>query len=115
MQMNWTPDNYTHNAAGHMVRQQAARERRGAVERFFDHITEQDSELPEPCWIWTASELFRVNDFTLMRPWRFIYELMECRRVPAGAGWSWMCGNQGRCCQPGHLAYKGRYCRLEKD
>lgn len=113
--MTWTPDNMRINRDGYTVRQQAQRERRTAVERFFDHIAERDSGLDDPCWIWTASELFRVSDTTLMRPWRFIYELMECRRVPAGAGWSWRCSNQGRCCQPGHLAYKGRYCSAGKD
>lgn len=113
--MSWTPDGLRVNAHGFLVRQQKHRERRGAVERFFDHIQEQASDLPEPCWIWTRSELFRVDDFTLMRPWRFIYELMEGRRVPAGAGWTWRCENQGRCCQPDHLAYKGQYCRSIKD
>jgi hypothetical protein len=100
-----------HNRHGQIVRKQKAREIRPAVERFFEHVVERDCGLSEPCWIWQASELFRVNHHTLMRPWKFIYELMEGRRVPDGAGWSWECLNPLICCQPAHLKYKGQYCR----
>jgi hypothetical protein len=99
------------NQHGQFVRKQKTREIRPAVDRFFDHIVERDCGQAEVCWIWQASELFRVNAHTLLRPWKFIYELMEGHRVPDGAGWEWSCPNPLICCQPEHLKYKGKYCQ----
>jgi hypothetical protein len=54
------------NQHGQFVRKQKTREIRPAVDRFFDHIVERDCGQPEVCWIWQASELFRVNAHTLL-------------------------------------------------
>ena len=99
------------NKHGYLVRKQKAREVRPAIDRFFDHIKELDCGMAEPCLIWQASELFRVSDTKLVRPWKFIWELMEGRFAPPGAWWAWSCPNEGTCCQWEHLKYKGQYCR----
>lgn len=75
--MNYTPGQFVTNAQGFRVRAQARKAIRPAVDRFFDHIAEIDCGMPDKCWLWQKGPLFRVNNFIEMRPWKFIYELMD--------------------------------------
>lgn len=100
-----------HNAW--LVRVQAPRETRPAIDRWLDKVIARDFGMPEPCLIWRGGPLFRVNESTLVRPWRFIWELETGKFAPPGAGWAWSCPNEGCCCTWEHLKYKGQYCKAD--
>ncbi len=88
---------YKKNARGVTVKVAKPKDRRPAVERFFEHI-----EYAGECWIFTGAVQFWVNDDVVISPWRFSYEIHDGSLAPPHARFGRKCKTP-KCCNPEHL------------
>ncbi len=90
------PD-YIKNARGQTVKWTKPKARRPAVERFFDRL-----DYVGECWVYRGCEQFWINDYVVLSPWRFSYEIHSGSLAPKHARFIWWCGRP-KCCNPEHL------------
>ncbi len=89
---------YQKNARGVTVKITKEKDRRPAVERFFDYI-----EYLGECWKYKQGEdQIWVNDKVIISPWRFSYEIHNGVLAPKHARFTWTCKTP-KCCNPEHL------------
>ncbi len=85
------------NARGQLVKAIKQKDRKPAVERFFDAL-----EYRGDCWIYHGSEQFWVTDDVVISPWRFSYEIHAGQLAPKHARFGRTCQTP-KCCNPDHL------------
>ena len=89
---------YKINARGMTVKETKDKDRRPAVERFFEHI-----EYVGKCWIYKQGEdQIWVNEKVIISPWKFSYEIHNSVLAPLHARFRRTCKTP-KCCNPDHL------------
>lgn len=99
--MTWQPGNLRHNGRW-LVQRQAARERRGAVERFCAMTEQVDSGEDQPCIVFTGGDTFWIDEGRTTTPIRFAYEMVIGEPPPEGKRLRMRCDTPG-CVRLSHL------------